>query len=170
MTYLLPAAARCLDVLVKRQYRLRTVHATTISEQIAQGHYDYVDPLIVPTNLECDPAQPMGRAVSLLKVPGPRYTQQIIAWMAARRYRPATIPELLSIGATYPRLQYRYTIISLGSTWIDPGWGFELCIALSSDTVDPSLYPPGRHLQTLLYTELLPFWRSTHRFAAVPIQ
>jgi hypothetical protein len=82
--------------------------------------------------------------------------------ISALGYRSATIEELLAFGKKYQFLQYRFTIVALGSRCSHPYWGLTMCPALiSQDLGQVPLY------LSLLPLDLFPWDNPRLRFAAV---
>jgi hypothetical protein len=81
-------------------------------------------------------------------------------------YRPICGRELLMLGATYPRSQYRFPILALGLTIVHPKYGWRACLCLSSSRTNSLLTPSGRHLSVLPRD---PSSFGPHRFGAVSV-
>lgn len=49
------------------------------------------------------------------------HTEDVELYLHERGLRPATLRELLTFGATYPERQRDFTIVALGSSWLEHG-------------------------------------------------
>ena len=83
-------------------------------------------------------------------------SEAAISEMDKDGYRPATIKELLALGASYPELQKHFPVVALGSVWRNPDGHLQVpCL---------DWHGAGR----LLDLDLLGLnWGDKHRFAAV---
>lgn len=89
--------------------------ALSLQEMIAAGRYDWVNDDITP---ECFPIQRSGTKTTEIALVHRNKTvesQPLIDELDREGYRPATIEELLALGAKYPDLQREYPIVALGS-------------------------------------------------------
>lgn len=90
-------------------------YALSLPEMITAGRYDDVSNSITPERF---PIQGIGKRETVIHLvhPGKEVeSQPLIDEMDALGYRPATIAELLALGAKYPELQREFPIIALGS-------------------------------------------------------
>lgn len=83
-------------------------------------------------------------------------SDEVFAEMDEAGYRPATIEELLALGAQYPEEQRKYFIVALGSVWQRPH-GYRVVPCLWSDVRERNL-----NLNWLDNR-----WNANYRFAAV---
>lgn len=84
-------------------------------------------------------------------------------------HRPATYFELLALGAEYPRLQYKYEIIAVGSisdAWYCKAWRKQRVPCLRSHNKGVYRFPGSIRCLDLAWLDI----ESTTRFAAVPLQ
>jgi len=152
--------------LFKNYYVIQVDYGVRLDQMIVNGQFDYVDPLITASNF---PGRETGRRkfpVALFTAHGSMESIEIGTALHIGGYRPATIRELVTLGATYPSLQQNFGIVALGSKLVHPYWGFATCTGLTSHRINSSLWPEGRHLR--LFSFEFP-WYGRHRFAAVAL-
>ena len=97
-------------------------YSATLSEMISAGDYADINKAI---NQKFFPALDKYREikkktsiqVALFSFNYPVTSDMVIAEMHKNNYRPAVLAELLALGASFPGLQLRFTIIALGSVW-----------------------------------------------------
>ena len=101
-------------------YRVVVDHHKNFAEMVAEGNYDYLNSDINANNFPVD-GQLCRKETDIVLVYLNRAanTEQVLAEMDRKGLRPATIAELLSIGAKYPNLQREFPIVALGSVWQD---------------------------------------------------
>jgi hypothetical protein len=99
-------------------------YTKTVEQMIAAGDYNAPNTSITGKNFPI-PKELLGKKVSL---PYTAYTlfrfvnrnvsaEDVILAMDEDGYRPATLAELLALGASQPDLQKRFPIVALGSAW-----------------------------------------------------
>ena len=133
----------------------------SLAQMIAAGKYDSVNSNITdkhPPPPSILAGLPIKAELKLELVPFNRTisSNDAIQELKQRGLRPATPPELLAFGATYPEEQRKYPIVALGSVW--QRWdGYRFVPYLSSDGdrrgLDRSFFGGG--------------WRAGCRFLAV---
>jgi len=109
-------------------------YGKSLPEMIAAGNYNWVNsditsehfPLTPPTapvgsgpyrTLHDSPGTVTIELVHLNKMVS---TEDVLAELERRGFRPANLAELLALGATYPDTQRQFPIIALGSVWQHP--------------------------------------------------
>lgn len=91
-----------------------------LSTAIAAGKYGYVNSSITYDDFP-EPDCKSGQVdVSLVSMNRSSRTSEILAEMERQGLRPATLSELLALGAYYPDLQRQSWIMALGSWWRSP--------------------------------------------------
>ena len=101
-------------------YAVHVDYGQTVEQFIRDGRYDWVNSDITSRNF---PSSERGNAqigVFLLNFDHNISSEDAIREMGAQGLRPATLKELLGLGATYPNLQRENPIVALGSTWRYP--------------------------------------------------
>ena len=86
----------------------------SMQELIDAGNYDYVDPMLIKAfpNIE---AGPSNLEVAFVRFNKDINGEEVIAELDKLGLRPVTASKLCAIGATFPELQQKQTLISLGS-------------------------------------------------------
>jgi len=128
----------------------------TVERLIRDGRYDWANSDITSHNF---PSSERGNAqidIFLLNFETPISSEDAIREMNALGLRPATLKELLGLGATHPNLQRENPIVALGSRWRYPRGSLNV----------PYLYRVGsyRHLSLIWFGG---DWSPSWRFAAV---
>ena len=144
-------------------------YTQTLAQMIAAGNYDSVDSGITDKHFPL-PSIPTGLPLStgsgqatkadlklrLFYINRSINSNDTIAELKQKGLRPATLPELLAFGATYPEEQRKYPIVALGSVW-RRWFGYRLV---------PCLY--GNDVRRfLLLRYFFSAWLEDWRFAAV---
>ena len=103
------------------EVRVFTVNYNRGIEHSCQaGRYDYVDRNVSSANFGCkDYDGKIPRVMTLVRLDRDATTEEVRQYMSERNLRPANINELLAFGEAEPSLQWKFTIIALGSTWND---------------------------------------------------
>jgi hypothetical protein len=133
---------------------------------IAAGQYDHVDQDISALTFSMSGSGGYQTRIEFFEFTNCARSTELISELRRAGYRPINIEELLALGETQPRLQLKFPIVALGSVSVHPYWGLQVCAALTSDVVDPSLHPAGRHLRLFCFD--FP-WHGNHRIGAVRI-
>lgn len=131
-----------------------------IKQLIAEGNYCWVSTANaknLPASLE-KVKEEIVLTTKLFRFKREISSQNAIKLMAREGYRPATLVELLVLGATYPKLQKDGPIIALGSVWPST-CGF--CRVLSLD------FEGGNRRVTLSWLNFI--WNPGDRFLGVLI-
>lgn len=97
----------------------------SLSEAIAAGEYDDVNDNITAEHFPVSYASTKTVNIALVHRNRVVQSEDIFAEMDREGYRPATIWELLALGAEYPDLQRNFTIFALGSIAIVGMDGFK---------------------------------------------
>lgn len=96
-------------------------YSQPIAEMVRAGKYDYVNSDITdkrfPKKQNSGAVETSPDLVHLNKVVS---TDEALRELNARGLRPATLEELLAFGAAYPEEQRKFSIVGLGSSWLDP--------------------------------------------------
>ena len=105
--------------LERKQYPVFVHYDDGIAEMVVAGHYDYVNPNISPDTFPLQSSKPRHTIMYLLRINKVMKSDEILAELDRQGLRPATLPELLSFGATYPDKQRAMDIVALTGTWRD---------------------------------------------------
>ncbi len=129
-------------------------YSQSLADMIKAGNYNWVNSDITEKNFPLpkipaglSPSTSSGQATKVeLNLELIRFNRSIssndaIAELKKMGLRPATLPELLSFGSTYPEKQREFPIVALGSVW--QNWlGFRLVPFLWSASDRRDLYLP----------------------------
>jgi len=138
-------------------YTLTVNYDQSVEEALAAGSYDWVDDNITSRNfpptrrgIETADAQLVhfGRVMNSAKV---------LDELDKQGLRPATVEELLALGAAYPDFQRQFLIVALGSVGVHP---------IGEHRV-PGLWSGERHRRADLYWIGFTWWHPDARFLAV---
>jgi hypothetical protein len=91
----------------------------TIEKMVTSGKYDWSNPNI---NSKRFPIGAKGRVevnIELVHFNYPITSDEVLRNLDRQGLRPATLPEILAFGATYPEMQREFPIVALGSVWRD---------------------------------------------------
>lgn len=101
-------------------FTLKVDYTETVFEMVAAGKYDFANERINDKNFP-RPAEKIGQreevSARLFNFNRVLDSEQVIARMAKKGFRPGTSTELLSFGMRKPRLQRYFPIAALGSIW-----------------------------------------------------
>jgi hypothetical protein len=137
-------------------YPVNVDYSASVEQLIKAGKYDWFNDDITGRNF---PSSEKGTAqviVYLVNFDRDISSENAVKELDRQGLRPATLKELLALGATYPDLQRKDLIVALGSTW-RPSDG---------DVSVPDLDGDGS-LRSLHLGWWGGGWRSHWRFAAV---
>ncbi len=98
-------------------------YTQTLQEMIEKGKYDWVNSNIIQKNF---PIRGEGKEevrIKLFHFDCVISSRDAIAEMDRQGFRPATLPELLALGAVKPELQKEFFIVAFGSRWQFPPGG-----------------------------------------------
>lgn len=124
-------AAAFVSMSASSVYSITVDLTKSLSELIASGHYDWVNPDITPEHFQVTSATtPSGSGplhtpatVELIHLNKVVSTEDVLADFNRRGLRPARIEELLALGTWRPDLQREFPIVALGSVWQYSGGG-----------------------------------------------
>ncbi|MFA5163525.1 MAG: hypothetical protein WC441_03275 [Patescibacteria group bacterium] len=101
-------------------FLLKIDYSLTLEQMIAAGRYDWNNGDVNARNFPL-PVELSGQSLQvqakLFHFGHSISSQKAIEEMDKQGYRPATLVELLALGASYPDLQRKFPIIALGSIW-----------------------------------------------------
>jgi hypothetical protein len=140
----------------KEVFRVVVDYSKSLAEMIKEGKYNWHDPAVSRSHFPVKGKGKISLNLELLNYGKFMKTDNIFRDMDSCGLRPATIFELLALGATYPEKQLEFPIIALGSVW--PNACGDGCVGCLRRDVE------GRGLYLSLYHGP---WRSHYRFAAV---
>src|SRR5258706_2548056 len=137
-------------------YSVDVDYSASLEQLVKAGKYDWFNDDITGRNY---PSSEKGTAqvlVYLVSFNRDINSEDVVKELDRQGLRPATLKELLALGASYPDLQRKDLIVALGSTWRDSG----------GDVRVPDLRSCGsnRYLHLSWWAGV---WRSFWRFAAV---
>ena len=128
----------------------------TLEQMIADGKYDDKNSDINKKNFPIKDATKRTVTIELFHFDRNISSEDAVKEMKKEGFRPATVEELLALGADQPKLQREFPIIALGSVW-RVFYGFRCVPSLNLDGDDRELN--------------LPYWShgwfGSCRFAAV---
>ena len=100
--------------------KLTVDYTKTVEQAIADGNYDWKNSDVTAKNFPISPEM-IGKKVDisgrLFHFDRNIGSENAIKKMDSDGCRPATLMELLALGATHPELQKQFPIIALGSVW-----------------------------------------------------
>lgn len=102
-------------------YSICVDYGQTLKVMIKAGQYNWVNDDITHKQFPHDTSQGT-EEVAIEVVHFNRYIEirAVVTELEAMGMRPATIEELLALGAKFPDLQWEYPIVALGSVWAAP--------------------------------------------------
>lgn len=116
--------------VVRDGFRVVVDYAKSLSAMIAAGNYDWVNSDISEKNF---PVKGQGKVelnTELIHYDKSMGSDDIVRDMESRNLRPATLPELLAFGETYPDKQREFPVVALASVW-QAWFGFRYVAYLS---------------------------------------
>jgi hypothetical protein len=139
-------------------YKVTVDNGLKLADMVAAGKYDYVNHDITPEHFPLDTRAPEQVEIRLVHLGRQATTEEVLAELEKRGLRPATLPELLALGAAHPDLQRSLSIVAFGSRWSDSGGRVEFSFL--------DVYGDGRRL-SLYWDGPGDRWGSDFRFVAV---
>ncbi len=112
----------------RRTFKVLVDYAKTLKEMIEEGKYDRADSYIVHENF---PLQGKGRQeveIQPFHFGCAVKSKEVLEEMEKQGFRPATLPELLALGAADRELQKEFPIVALGSRWRNPNGDLDVPI------------------------------------------
>jgi len=99
-------------------YKVMVDYSMSLEDMIAAGKYDFVNGYITTTNFPIDREETGKEDVEVILVclGESLTTEQVKSEFYRRGLKPATIMELLALGASHPELQREFSILALGSS------------------------------------------------------
>ncbi len=143
-------------------YKVVVDYFLDMPEAIAAGEYDNTNPDITdehfpPYSIPQD-YEPFEVEIHLVHFGREVTTAEVMAELDRLGLAPATLPELLALGAAFPDLQRKSWIAALGSRWSSPGGSVHRPLLSGDDG--------GREL-SLYWDDPDDGWGADYRFAAV---
>lgn len=114
-------------------YPVAVDYTKTIDEMVSAGHYDWKNDDINSKNFSVSGEGVVNVNLELIHLNKMISSEDVLAYLEKNGMRPATIAELLAFGATHPEVQREFSIICLGSSWVDS----------DGDRLVPCLYGGG---------------------------
>ena len=109
-----------LILVIQDTYEVVVDYSHTLTEMIESCHLDWKNSDIIPEYFPIEGEGCQKVKVTLFHFNRKMSTEQAASEMEEQGYRPATLPELLALGAAQPDLQKRFPILALGSGWQAP--------------------------------------------------
>ena len=120
---LIVQAGKPIEKLAENCYKVLVDYGQTLQQMIAAGAYDYANLNITAEHFPMTGDGKREVVVELVHFGRDMESDAILKEFEARGLRPATLPELLAFGATYPEKQREFPILALGSVWQGPDGG-----------------------------------------------
>jgi len=98
-------------------YKVLVDYEQTLQQMIAVGKYDYANSDINSNNFPITGNGKQEVIVELVHYGRDMTTDDVLKDLESKGMRPAILPELLSLGATYSEKQCEFPIVALGSVW-----------------------------------------------------
>ncbi len=139
-------------------YQLTVDYSQSLEGMIKAGKYDWVNSNITRDNFPTNHHGMQTIEVELIHFGKELTTQEIEVELENQSLRPATLKELLAFGAKYPDKQREYSIVALGSGWVDPiGRRYVPYLVQDGDVRDLNLSWDDPYFK----------WEGSYRFLAV---
>jgi hypothetical protein len=100
----------------KTSYPVTIDYRASLAAMIKAGRYDWANPNITDKHFPVTPGD-TDVVIELVHLNRDASSDDVLAELERRGLRPATLPELLAFGATYPEQQREFPIVALGSVW-----------------------------------------------------
>ena len=128
----------------------------TLDQMVEEGKYDWKTPsLHEETFTNCNGDGQVNVELQLVHMNKPVQLKEVMAHLNELNLRPATLPELLAMGAQYPEVQRKFTVAALGSVWD----------MMNIERVAHMFEDEGRRIITLRWNGFE--WLEHYRFLAV---
>lgn len=112
---------KLLTEVVRPVFKVVVDYSCSLAEMISAGHYNWTHNDITTEHF---PVQGEGKQeieITLFHFGKTTTSEEVLAEMEKQGYRPATIEELLALGASQPELQKQFPIVAFGSCWRSQG-------------------------------------------------
>ena len=111
------ATTRPQLVLRENEYLVDVDYNIPLEEAIRRGRYDDLDPRITARHFPGLPIEPARKVIRLIDMGYRAPTGEILGEIEEAGLQPATIWELLALGAQHPLEQRTRVIVALGTFW-----------------------------------------------------
>lgn len=101
-------------------YRVTLDYGQSLDAMIAAGRYDWNNVDINAQNFPITGSGTSEIEIVLFRFVKSMSASAVQAELDKRGFRTATLPELLALGASQPKLQRQFSIVALGSVWRRP--------------------------------------------------
>ncbi len=135
-------------------FRVAVNYDLSAEEMIKAGKYDWASPEINSQNFPAEMKGLSDVVIQLVRFDGFMESEAVLRELDKQGLRPASLPELLALGAQHPYLQRKFPIVALGS--FRHGGRVVACLWGDART------------RGLGFDWLGIRWDGLHRFAAVP--
>lgn len=132
-------------------------YSRSLKEMISAGKYEWAHSDIIEEHFPIFGQDKYKVDLELIHFNKVINSDEVLAELKKRGYRPATLPELLAFGAKYPDEPGWYPIVALGSVWL--GWRYYYEV--------PYLWSSDRIKRYLFLSRLEDVWPGFYRFLAV---
>lgn len=123
--------------LREKSGKLVVNYDVSIKELVERGHYGWVNKDINDRNFKTNRTGQAMMTAKLFRLSSQMKAEDIIVVMKKEGFRSAELHELLFFGIQNPEEQKRYSIMGLGSVWVDvEGSGGRYAACLSGDGLD----------------------------------
>ncbi len=104
----------------RQTFKVLVDYAKTLKEMIREGKYNWVDSNITQENFRTQEKGTQEIEIQLFHFGRVVGSEEVLEEMEREGFRPATLPELLALGAADRELQKEFPIVALGSRWRSP--------------------------------------------------
>jgi hypothetical protein len=139
-------------------FKVTVDYTKSLADMILSGKYDYVNGDITSEHFPFGAVSPEQVEIRLVHLGREATTDEVLAELDKMNLRPATLAELLALGAAHPDLQRKFWMVALGSRWSDPDG------RVGVPLLDRVVF--GRGLDLRWYVPVS-WWVSVDRFVAV---
>ncbi|MCL5795390.1 MAG: hypothetical protein M1338_03460 [Patescibacteria group bacterium] len=119
-------------------YQITVDYDQPLDQAIKVGHYDWHNDDITSEHFPSERSGKFEMETDLVHFGHDISTDNALAELDKRGFRPADLHELLAFGAKYPEVQREFPVVGLGSVWQGPD-GSRLCPYLRRDGAERGL-------------------------------
>ena len=109
------ATTKTVAEKVSSLFHITVNYGLSLKEMIAAGGYDWKNDDITEARFPVPTGSPVELDTELIHFDYDISSENVVAELDKKGYRPATIHELLAFGAKYPNKQREFPIVALGS-------------------------------------------------------
>lgn len=145
-----------IPVLVNETYPITVNYDLSLAAMVGAGQYNWVHLDITEKNFPVSKKGIQNVTIEVIQFDRAVRSEEVLPQLDRRGLRPATIEELLALGAKYPEMQQRFSIAAFGSIWKHP----------PQDPYVPYLFWNRSEGRFLSFCDIKCGWQDS-RFAAV---